>query len=141
MRSDVPSGCSAPLGTLVLVVDDDTTLRMVAVEMLQDAGFRTLEAADASAAVGMLERYPGVKVLFTDLEMPGGCNGVDLAREVHDRWPDILLLVTSGGVTLKDDEVPDDGRFLPKPYDSSTLIENVRVLIARGHGDRVLGPP
>ena len=74
--------------------------------------------------------------MFTDVDMPPGPDGVDLSREVHERWPDVLLLVTSGGVKLRDEDLLDDGRFVPKPYSGFTLISQVRDLIARRHAPR-----
>jgi hypothetical protein len=54
--------------------------------------------------------------------MPGEIHGVDAAEEVHRCWAHVLLLVTSGGLTLKDEDLPDAGKFVPKPYRASTLI-------------------
>lgn len=119
---------------LVFVVEDQEILRMEAVALLRDAGFDTLDEADADTALEVMKvRWTDVQVLFTDIQMPGRIDGVDLAREVHRCWPDVLLLVTSAGVTLEDDDLPDDGKFLAKPYRGSTLIAQVRKLIARGH--------
>ena len=120
---------------LIFVVEDQGLLRLEAVDLLQDAGFDTIEAASADVALEIMKaRWQEVRVLFTDVQMPGELDGVDLAREVHRCWPDVLLLVTSAGVRIADEELPDDGRFVPKPYRGSTLISQVRQLIERGHG-------
>lgn len=120
--------------SLIFVVEDQALLRMEAVDLLQEAGFETIEAANADVALEMMRsRWQDVRVLFTDVQMPGELDGVDLAKEVHRCWPDVLLMVTSGGVHLSDEDLPDDGRFVPKPYRASTLISQVRQLIARGH--------
>jgi CheY-like chemotaxis protein len=119
---------------LVFVVDDDPLLRMQAVDLLDEAGFPTLEAETADEAMAILRhRWPEVRVLFTDVQMPGSMTGIELAEEVHRCWPDIHLLVTSGGVHIRDADLPDDGRFMPKPYRPSGLIEQVKDMIARGH--------
>lgn len=119
---------------LVFVVDDDPLLRMQAIDLLEDAGFATLEAGTADEALAILrERWREVGVLFTDVQMPGSMTGIDLAEEVHRCWPDIHLLVTSGGVHVRDEDLPDDGRFMAKPYRPVGLIENVKGMIARGH--------
>ncbi len=121
--------------SLIFVVEDHEMLRMEAVDLLQDAGFQTLDAANADLALAMMRlRWQDVRVLFTDVQMPGRIDGIELAEEVHRCWPDILLLVTSGEVRLRDEDLPDDGRFVPKPYRASTLISQVRQLIERGHG-------
>lgn len=110
----------------VLVVEDECFVRMVAVDMLEDAGFTVLEAPTADAAWSVLERGPLVDVLFTDIDMPGSMDGLALAGRVAERWPHIRLVVTSGRCSLRHDEVPDDGRFLPKPYERSQLLDAVR---------------
>ena len=103
---------------------------MEAVDLLRDAGFQTIEAANADAALEIMKhRWPEVRVLFTDVQMPGEMNGVDLATEVHRCWPHVLLLVTSGGVSLRDEDLPDHDKFVPKPYQAPTLISQVRDMI------------
>ncbi|MGX9981563.1 response regulator [Methylobacterium fujisawaense] len=109
----------------ILVVEDDGLVRTVAVDMLEDAGFDVLEASSADAAWTILERTPGVGALFTDIDMPGSMDGLALAGCVAKRWPDIRLVVTSGGKGLRDAEVPDHGRFLLKPYRQDHLIEAI----------------
>ncbi len=122
------------VSTLVFVVEDQALLRMSAVDLLQEAGFKTIEAENADVALEIMKsRGQDVRVLFTDVQMPGKLDGVDLATEVHRCWPDVLLLVTSADVALRDDDLPDDGRFVAKPYRASTLIDQVRHLIDRGH--------
>ena len=111
---------------LVLIVEDEALVRLVAASMLQDAGFDTLEADTAEGALHVLERHDDVGVLFSDIQLPGSMDGLDLARLVHNRWPDIGLLLTSGGVTVRPSEIPDDGNFLPKPYDGPRMVEAVR---------------
>jgi CheY-like chemotaxis protein len=111
---------------LVLIVEDEALVRLVAASMLQDAGFDTLEADTAEDALHVLEEHADVRVLFSDVQLPGAMDGLDLAHLVHDRWPDIGLLLTSGGVTVRPSEIPDDGDFLPKPYDGIRMVEAVR---------------
>jgi two-component system, response regulator PdtaR len=101
------------------VVDDEELLRMSAAGLLEDHGFEVIEAANAAAALRELEAHPDVRLLFTDIQMPGGSNGMDLAREVHARWPNVLLIITSGQVRPRDAEIPDDGRFVGKPYNAA----------------------
>ena len=111
---------------LVLIVEDEALVRLVAALMLQDAGFDTLEADTAEDALDVLERHDDVRVLFSDVQLPGAMDGLDLAHQVHDRWPDIGLLLTSGGVKVGPSQIPDDGCFLPKPYDGVGMVEAVR---------------
>jgi CheY-like chemotaxis protein len=106
---------SEPESTVVLVVDDEPMLRMSAVDDLEEDGFKAIEAADATEALDQLDRHPEISVLFTDIQMPGR-NGLELARIVLARWPNIRLIVTSGRLTPAEVDIPDDGRFVPKPY-------------------------
>jgi two-component system, response regulator PdtaR len=80
----------------VLVVEEDSFVRRFTSELLKEAGFEVVEARNAHEALITLEREDGVRVLFTDVDMPPGDDGVALAREVHRRWPKMGLVVTSG---------------------------------------------
>jgi CheY-like chemotaxis protein len=100
----------------VLVVEDEYLIRLMSVGELEAAGYKVLEAANAAEAIEILEADPDVTVLFTDVNMPGNLDGLALARMVHERWPNVHLLVTSGGGRTSARDVPDDGRFMPKPY-------------------------
>jgi CheY-like chemotaxis protein len=73
-------------------------------------------AANADDAVDLLEAHPEVALLFTDIDMPGTMDGLELAEVVHARWPYVRLIVTSGHTVVSDDDLPDDGRFIQKPY-------------------------
>ena len=116
--------------TRILVVEDETLIRMVGAEILEDAGFDVLEAADADEALRILQAHDDVLLLFSDVDMPGSMDGLDLARVVHERWPDIRLLPTSGRHELTDAEVPDAGQFISKPWMSEKLISHIRDLVA-----------
>lgn len=97
-------------------------VRMVAVDMLEDAGFTVLEAATADEAWTILENRSDISVLFTDSEMPGSMNGFGLAARVAERWPHIRLVITSGRCRPAPRDVPDDGEFVPKPYYADQVI-------------------
>ena len=119
---------SAPV--LVLVVDDEAILRFIVSDVLADSGFEVLEAEDARAALKVLAEHPDVRVLFTDINMPGALDGLDLARETHARWPSIKLIVTSGRPKPADRAIPDDGRFVAKPYSPESLVGEIRKVLA-----------
>lgn len=106
----------------VLVVEDEPLLRMLAVDIVEDAGFVAIEAADADAAVRILEARSDVGLVFTDVDMPGSMKGDRLAACVRLRWPPIRLIVTSGHCLGTDLTLPSDCVFLPKPYAASNLI-------------------
>ena len=85
-----------PPNALVVVVDDDVFERMGASGMFLDAGYRVLEAGDADEALLIFESNADIRLLFTDVSMPGSMSGSDLARQVAERWPGIGIIVTSG---------------------------------------------
>lgn len=119
---------SAQHQPVVLVVDDEALLRWHATDLLSSAGYDVVEADDAATALRVLEGRSDVRLLFTDVQMPGAMNGLDLARQVHERWPSVLLLVTSGQM-LDVPLVLEDGCFMAKPYDEAALLDQVRSLI------------
>ena len=115
----------------ILVVEDEMLIRIWAADLLEDNGFSVLEAKDADAALIVLESRPDVKLLFTDVQMPGSLNGMELAQEVHARWPHVLLVITSGRERPSRAEIPDDGRFVPKPYNAEQLLRQVNDLLLK----------
>lgn len=109
----------------VLVVEDEALTRMVAADALTDQGIMAWEAGDAGEALHVLEQHPRIGLVFTDVNMPGEMDGLSLAHEVSVRRPDVSLIVTSGAVRIADDELPDHGTFLPKPYPTDRLVRVV----------------
>jgi CheY-like chemotaxis protein len=108
---------------LILVVEDDDLMRKAAVRIVMAAGYRVLEAADAEAAVTLLERNPGVEVLFTDIVMPG-MNGFALVEWALRRSPGLRVLFTTTREKLRDvDNQPGllPGIILLKPYGRKDL--------------------
>jgi len=82
----------------------------------------------------MLERHAEIRVLFTDVEMPGTLDGLKLARAVHDRWPPVTITVTSGRVRVTKDEMPENGLFFAKPYPPDGIIKTLNQISARLQG-------
>lgn len=107
----------------VLIVEDDPLLRLNALEIVADGGFEAYEAANADEGFGLLERYRDIRVLFTDVDMPGSMDGLALARVVRERWPPVGIVIASGHVRLPAEELPRGGMFIPKPYAPSTVVE------------------
>jgi CheY-like chemotaxis protein len=101
---------------VVLIVEDEYLLRMNAVDMIADAGYDVVEAADADQAIEILESRRDITVVFTDIQMPGSMDGLKLARAVRGRWPPIKIVATSGHVGVRETDLPEGGRFLSKPY-------------------------
>ncbi len=113
----------------ILIVEDDALVRMSGIDMLEAAGFEVIDAASADDAIAILERAPEVQLLFTDVDMPGSMNGLELAALVHERWPNVRLLVTSGHHHIANSDVPDAGCFVPKPYSSMTIVNQITTLL------------
>jgi two-component system, response regulator PdtaR len=121
------SGAGSPI---VLVVEDEGLVRQMSADELADAGYQVLEAANSREAISILESGVRVAVLFTDVNMPGELDGLELARLVRDRWPRVGLLVTSGGARAGPDDVPDEGRFISKPYSLRRMCSVVDELVS-----------
>jgi CheY-like chemotaxis protein len=121
---------AVPRRPVVLVVEDEFLLRMNAVLMIEDAGFEVLEAIDADQAIEILEARPDIHVIFTDIKLPGSMDGLKLAHAVRGRWPPIKIIATSRRVNLRTDDLPEGGRFLPKPYGPEEVIGTLRELVA-----------
>jgi two-component system, response regulator PdtaR len=112
----------------VLVVEDEAFIRMDAVEMLRAAGFDILEAANADEAIQILETHSYIRLIFTDIDMPGSMNGLKLAAAVRNRWPPVRIIATSGHFIVQAGDLPADARFISKPYQPAQLINAVREL-------------
>jgi CheY-like chemotaxis protein len=121
----------APNSKAILVVEDEALIRIWAADLLEENGFSVLEAKDADIALKLLKSRPDVKLLFTDVQMPGSLNGMELAREVHARWPHILLVITSGRERPTRAEIPDHGRFVAKPYSGEELLGQINDLMRK----------
>lgn len=116
----------------VLVVEDEAILRLAAVDMIESAGFSVINAADATAAMRLLEDHPGIGVVFTDVDMPRGVSGLELAKIVKNQWPGIHVIITSGKVEAGQGALPEDCVFFAKPYHEARVVDEVR----RGLGNR-----
>lgn len=114
---------------LVLVVEDEPFVRMIAAEGLEDAGFAVIEAATADDALKILNTRDDVGVLFTDVNMPGSVDGVELARMVHERWPELRIIITSGRDRPSREDIPELGRFVAKPYRPGDVAHVIEQLI------------
>lgn len=101
----------------VLVVEDEPLLRMMAIDVVEDAGFEAIEAANADDAVALLEEHDDIAIIFTDIDMPGTMDGMKLAAAACDRWPPIRVIVTSGHRSAADISLPKGAVFFAKPYD------------------------
>jgi CheY-like chemotaxis protein len=116
---------------VVVVVEDEALIRLVAGDTLADAGFRTIEACNADEAMTLLEAKPDAVAIVTDVKMPGSLDGFALAHLVASRWPDTGIVVVSGHALPGEGDLPEHALFLTKPYQPSALIEAVRKVTDR----------
>jgi CheY-like chemotaxis protein len=117
---------------VVLVVDDDHLVRNVAVEILHDMGYRTLAAPNAEVALLMLKEGIVADLLFTDIVMPGGKNGLELADAARAMRPELPVLFTTGFANALEGRRGDP--LLRKPYRLDELRD--AVVGAIGPADR-----
>lgn len=113
----------------VLVVEDEPLLRMFNADMLIDAGFEVLEAADADQALYLLETNSDIKVVFTDVEMPGTLDGFALAQCIEAKWPTIGVLVTSGRRLPNEVFAAATRCFVPKPFRAAQVVELIDAFV------------
>jgi CheY-like chemotaxis protein len=114
---------------LIMVVDDDIFERMGASSMFSHAGYRVLEAENADEALRFFETNADIRLLFTDVSMPGSMSGSDLARHVAERWPAIGIIMTSG--RPRPHALPLNMLFHDKPYEPLTVLRQAREITAQ----------
>ena len=112
-------------GRVVLIVQEELVIRMDLVEAFETGGFKIFQADTAEKAIDVLQREPTIRVVFTDVELPGTMDGLTLAHYVRHRWPPTILLVGSGRAVLDTGALPSKARFVRKPYNSGNLAEAV----------------
>jgi PAS domain S-box-containing protein len=115
----------------ILVVEDDARVRRVAVSRLTSFGYTVIEAENGAAALAQLERYGDIALLFTDVVMPGGMTGDELANRVRAERPHIKVLFTSGYAepAIAGRELALSGSWLQKPYTARELAVRLRALL------------
>lgn len=116
----------------VLIVEDEMMLRMRAVDIVEDAGFTPLEAVNAADALALLESRSDIRLLFTDIQMPGTMDGLKLAFAVRERWPSIKIILVSGQVTPTQGERPADSKFFGKPLEAGHMIAELQDMMVAG---------
>jgi len=114
---------------VALIVEDEHLIRMLAVEAFSDEGFVVVEAEHAAEALRLFDGNADIQVLFTDVNMPGALNGIDLAERLKMLAPDLHVIVTSALPILRSVSHLS-GLFIPKPYDIRAVCESARRLLA-----------
>ncbi len=117
---------------IILVVEDEPLVRELSVGELADAGFDVREAPTADEALDVLNSGAAIVLVFTDVNMPGDLDGLQLAVMVRERWPKIRVIVTSGGGQVGAAQVSPPAEFMAKPYALDEMVAAVT---------RLTGPP
>jgi CheY-like chemotaxis protein len=133
-REAAPTALPRSRGETILVVEDEARVRRITSARLRDLGYEVLEAESGPAALQILSAHPEIDLLFTDMVMPGGMSGAQLAAEAHRARPDLPVLFTSGYAEPDVMKQADahSGRWLRKPYKAADLARKLRnVLDAR----------
>jgi len=117
-----------------LVADDDALIRMDAADILENAGFRVHEASGVDDAMAILQQDgESIQLLFTDVQMPPGeLNGFHLARECSKHWPHIGILVASGALEPKPEDLPNGARFVRKPFSADVVYNHLQDILPDG---------
>ncbi len=123
----------------ILVVEDEMVLRMRAVDIVEDAGFTAVEAVNADDALKILEGRSDIAMLFSDIQMPGTMDGLQLAHAVHARWPSIKIVLVSGQIKLFDADKPAYSLFFGKPLVEKDMIAELQAMVGAS-APNVTGP-
>jgi CheY-like chemotaxis protein len=115
---------------LILIVEDEALVRMTLADVLEDAGFKVIEAAHADEALRVLKAVSGIQGMVTDVEMPrGSINGFELARQVRASRQEIGVLIASGRAAPKPGDLPEGALFIGKPVHPETLVRLIQTLL------------
>jgi CheY-like chemotaxis protein len=113
--------------TTILVVDDEVLVRMMIADQLRSAGYTVVEASNAQEALDVLHHSFDVKLVLSDIRMPGSMDGADFARLVRSEYPLVKIVLTSGDLATVD-RAEHDG-FFAKPYDVSKILAHIETLL------------
>lgn len=124
-----PVPTNSPIA-VVLIVEDEPIQRMEMLDLVHDAGFETVEAWDADHAIAILESRTDIRVVLTDVDMPGSMNGMRLAASIRRRWPPIEIIVTTAGRRPDIEALPARALFVPKPINPAEAIRALQQLVS-----------
>lgn len=116
----------------ILIVEDDQLLKLLTIDIVEEAGFVALSASNADEAMVILAARSDIAMLLTDINMPGSMDGLELSHVVHTRWPLIKIVVVSARNDVSAKDIPAEGRFFRKPYHADVMISAIRSSIGPG---------
>ncbi|MFD1746653.1 response regulator [Rhizobium helianthi] len=114
---------------VILIVEDEPLQRFAAMDLIEDAGYVAVLAANATEAISILEARPDIRLVMTDVDMPNGIDGMRLAALIRDRWPPIKVIIISGHLADPGDQIPAETRFFSKPYREDRLLDTIRDML------------
>ena len=115
---------------IILIVEDEPLLAMLAVDLVEEAGFEAIEARDADEAIVILETVSDIRLVMTDIDMPGSMDGLRLAMAVRNRWPPIEIIIVSGKQRPSPEQLPDRAIFFSKPYNPQIMAQTIHRMAA-----------
>ena len=110
-------------GRAILIVEDEALIRYDLFDFFGDHGFKVFEAESADDAIAIMMQHAEIRIVLTDVQMPGSMDGIRLAHYIRDRYPPTFLVVASGAVRPTADDLPADAIFLPKPFDPRAVLK------------------
>jgi two-component system, response regulator PdtaR len=113
--------------TIALTVEDEFLISEYLSGILIDAGYDVIATANADEAIAILEQRNDIRLVITDINMPGSMDGLKLAAAVKGRWPPINIIIATGKGRPRDDQMPAEAEFLPKPYMRKQVLAAVRL--------------
>jgi len=116
---------------VILIVEDNTIIRMSAVDLVQSAGYLALEARCADEAIYILESRDDIDLVFTDVQMPGTMDGIKLSHYIRERWPPVKLIVASGKAILEESSLPQGSRYFSKPYNDHAIADAIGRMLSK----------
>jgi CheY-like chemotaxis protein len=116
---------------LIVLVDEEPTIRQAVAGHLRGASFEVVEAADSDEAVAFLEKSSAVQGLLVDAHVPGKMDGVELAERARIHWPDVAVVLMSGHSDATSGPVPEGGEFIAKPYLTTHRVSTLNRLLGR----------
>ena len=111
---------------VALVVDDEPLILMDTSDIMANVGYHVIEARNADEAFEFLKRHSSLKLVFTDIQMPGEIDGVELAHHIANRWPAIKVIVASGAVRPAPGVLPENATFLNKPISVQLVHQTLK---------------
>jgi CheY-like chemotaxis protein len=121
-------------GKTVVIVEDEFLVRDLAVCELEDNGFTVVEFDSADAALPYLRLHGGdAALILTDVQMPGSMNGLELVDVLSRLWPDVPVLITSGGPLVDPRKLPACAAFLSKPWRPDEMVARISGMLATAH--------